>query len=89
MIEGDGSISKSSNEISLVGSREIVNGFAKFCTSVCPNIVPRFRVNGKLSVVSVCSKLYSKEVLDELYRDCKLKLSRKYNTYLEKYYGIN
>lgn len=87
MIEGDSSISKSSNEFTLVGSESIIKDLANYCYSLFPECKPRFYVKGKLHVFSLCSKVYSKQILDELYRDCNLKLSRKYNIYLEKYYG--
>jgi len=87
MLEGDGCISKSSNEISLVGSKEIVHSFGEYVNFLFPEATPKFYTKGKLHVVSLCSKVYSKLVLDELYRDSNYKLSRKYNIYLEKYYG--
>jgi len=89
MIEGDGSISKISNEITLVGSEEVINAFSEYCINLFPSSNPKIYVKGNLYVFSLCSKIYSKQVLDELYRDSKYKLSRKYNIYLEKYYGIN
>jgi len=89
MIEGDGSISKSSNEIGLVGSQEVVEAFGEYCKSLFPDCKPNYYVKGTLHVFSLCSKVYSKQILDELYRDCKYKLSRKYNIYLEKYYGFD
>lgn len=89
MIEGDGSISKTTNEFTLVGSESIIKDFAKYCYSLFPECKPKFYVKGKLHVFSLCSKVYSKQVLDELYRDCNYRLSRKYKIYLEKYYGID
>lgn len=89
MIEGDGCISKTSNEFTLVGSEEIVVALSDYCKSLFPDCKPRFYVKGSLHVFSLCSKVYSKQILDELYRDCKYKLSRKYKIYLEKYYGID
>lgn len=89
MLEGDGCISKTSNNFDLVGSDEIVQDFANYCKFLFPECKPRFYKKGSISVVSLCSKVYSKQILDELYRDCKYKLSRKYNIYLEKYYGTN
>lgn len=90
MIEGDGCISKTTNEISLVGSEEVVRGFGEYCNLLFPECKPKFYVKGTIHVFSLCSKLYSKQILDELYRDCKYKLSRKHEIYLEKYYdGID
>lgn len=87
MIEGDGSISTSSNNIYLVGSEEITEAFYSYLKFLFPECCPRRNTKGVLSVVSLCSKKYSKQVLDELYRDCNYKLSRKYNIYMEKYYA--
>lgn len=89
MIEGDGSIAKKSNEFTLVGSESIIKDFANYCYSLFPECKPNFYVKGNLHVFSLCSKVYSKQILDELYRDCNHKLSRKYNIYLEKYYGFD
>lgn len=89
MIEGDGSIARNSNEFTLVGSESIVNDLADYCYSLFPECKPRFYIKGKLHVFSLCSKVYSKQILDELYRDCNFKLSRKYKIYLEKYYGTD
>lgn len=87
MLEGDGCISKTSNNLDLVGSEEIVQDFANYFKFLFPECNPRLNKKGSISVVSLCSKIYSKQILDELYRDCKYKLSRKYKIYLEKYYN--
>lgn len=89
MFEGDGCISKASNNIDLVGSDVIVKDFFNYMKTICPDCEPRFYNKGSIKVVSLCSKIYSKQILDELYRDCNHKLSRKYKIYLEKYYGID
>lgn len=89
MVEGDGSISKTTNEFTLVGSEAIIKDFANYCYSLFPECKPKFYIKGKLHVLSLCSKVYSKQILDELYRDCNYRLSRKYKIYLEKYYGID
>lgn len=89
MIEGDGSISKTSNEFTLVGSQEIVQALGDYCKFLFPECNPKYYIKGSLHVFSLCSKVYSKQILDELYRDCKYKLSRKYKIYLEKYYGAD
>lgn len=87
MLDGDGNISKSTNEVSLVGSEEIINSFVRYCTSLFPKCTPKIYIKGSLYIFSLCSKIYSKLLLDELYRDCNYKLDRKYQIYLGKYYG--
>lgn len=37
----------------------------------------------------VSSKYQIKKILDEIYKECNYKLSRKYQVYLEKYHGID
>ena len=85
VIEGDGHISKRDNRIELCGSLELVKSFANFCTDLCSSINPRFTKNGKMDIVRINGREGVNLILDKLYRDCNLKLSRKYNVYLERY----
>lgn len=85
VLEGDGHISKSDNRIELCGSLKLVKSFANYCTELCSAISPRFTKNGKMDVVRINGREGVNLILDNLYRDCNLKLSRKYNVYLERY----
>lgn len=88
-IEGDGSINKKGT-VNLVGGLDMCNAFAEYCKRTLKvNCNIRIEDRGNLFAVNVSGKGVAKEVLDHLYGDAELKLSRKYNKYLELYYGIN
>ena len=88
MIDGDGCIVKTSWTVSLCGSLEICKGFSEFCKIL--GVKQNIRITDRkgLHVVSITNKADSKIVLDALYEDCEIFLSRKRNIYLEKYKGI-
>lgn len=85
VLEGDGHIEKSSNRIGVTGSYQLTKDFGEYCTSLCSSIQPSQSSKENVYVVRVSGFNRVKLVLDELYRDCELKLSRKYNVYLERY----
>lgn len=87
VVEGDGCISKTSNKLEICGGLELVQGFVTFCSEICPEYKPKIKMNGKMHVGYICTKGQVKAVLDEIYRDCNYKLSRKHQIYLEKYCG--
>lgn len=89
VIEGDGCIAKNSYKLEVCGSKEIAECFANYCAAICPEYTPKVKMNGKMHVGYVSSKNQVKKILDEIYKDCTYKLSRKYKIYLEKYYGID
>lgn len=85
VVEGDGHIAKSSYSVEVCGGEQLTKDFAAFCKSIDPEANVYMSRNGKMFVAKVGKKSTTKLVLDELYRDCSLKLSRKYNVYLERY----
>lgn len=90
VVEGDGHIAKKSNSLELCGGPELVESFANYCKFLVKDYEPTFTMNGKMNVVRIRSKDACKLILDELYKDCEFKLSRKYNVYLERYWdGTN
>lgn len=89
VIEGDGHISTSSNRMQLTGSYQLTKDFMDYCSFLNPNI--RITQSSKVNVFDARVSNYNdvKLILDELYRECTLKLSRKYNVYLERYVDDN
>lgn len=89
VIEGDGHIAKNSFRLEVCGGKELAEAFASYCTAICPEYTPKVKMNGKMYVGYVSSKYQIKKILDEIYKECNYKLSRKYQVYLEKYHGID
>jgi len=89
VIEGDGHIAKNSFRLEVCGGKELAESFACYCATICPEYTPKVTLNGKMHVGYVSSKYQIKKILDEIYKECNYKLSRKYQVYLEKYHGID
>jgi transposase-like protein len=86
VVEGDGHIAKSdSYSVEICGSEELCSAFENYCKSLCPEAHVYRAMNGKMFVAKIGRKSSTNIILNELYRDCTLKLSRKYNVYLERY----
>lgn len=87
VIEGDGSLTKKGT-VNLVGGEAMCLAFADYCKNILD--VPhnsRIVDRGNLFAVNISGKGVAKKILDCLYTDAELKLSRKYKKYLELYYG--
>jgi len=87
VIEGDGHVSSTSDRVELCGGLELVTAFADYCRTIYPDCSPMFRKNGKMDIVRIYRKAACKVILDNLYSDCSVKLTRKYNAYKGRYYG--
>lgn len=86
VVEGDGHIAKSgSYSVEICGSEELCDSFENYCKSICPEVHVYRAMNGKMFIAKIGRKSSTNMILNELYRDCNLKLSRKYNIYLERY----
>lgn len=91
MVDGDGSIitskDKSKYSISLVGTKDICNGFKEFCLNFSDTIANVIHVKKNLYKFSVSGKK-SIEIIKTIYMDSTINLDRKYNDaidILEKY----
>lgn len=88
VIEGDGHISKSQNKVELCGSINLINGFMEYVRVICPEYNSMtVRMNGSMPYTAISSKAVCTEVLRALYEDANLVLTRKHQTYLERYNG--
>lgn len=69
------------------GSESIVNSFREYCEhmGVHSSIGEQETKNSKIYVCRVNGYERSKVILDNLYSECNLKLSRKYQIYLDRY----
>lgn len=86
-IEGDGCIYKGATSlVSLVGSKQLLEAFSEFCSDVV-GLSKSYPIgtNGAMHVIQICSYANCKKLLDFLYHDCNHKLTRKYETYQQKY----
>jgi len=87
-VEGDGSIGIGYNHsVKIVGSKELCESFIDFCSKIVPEIKTKISKDSEMFVGTVRGKEAVGKLLDYIYSDCQYKLSREYNTYMEKYHG--
>jgi hypothetical protein len=82
MVDGDGSLSKKSTVMSLVGSYEICKSFSEFSSLVCSATPkePRLKEDAGLYCVGYSGK-DARNIARELYKDSEYRLDRKYKIY--------
>lgn len=82
MVDGDGSLSKGSTVMSLVGSYEICKAFSEFNSVVCGAALkePRLKEKSGLYCVGYSGRA-ARDIARELYKDSEYKLERKYKIY--------
>lgn len=91
VLEGDGYLSKveTHNKMQICGSETLCNQWKDYCQSIVPNMYVNVYEQSNGLYNSYSGKtLECKAVLDSLYLDTpkELRLSRKYNIYVERFY---
>lgn len=77
MVDGDGSISKTTSRVYLCGSLTICQQFLEFCKTIDPTISTKPSLSkGLLHRITICGVKASR-VLNELYKDSSFFLKRK------------
>lgn len=85
VVDGDGCIlisKEGTPRIYLCGTEELCTQFLQFCRGIDPDIKASVLKSSNIFRVTISSSK-AIVVMDELYRDCKVKLERKYSKYVE------
>ena len=85
VLEGDGWIGKSRYDCGVVGSKELVESFKKYCLSIGISKVFVGEHQGELYISRISNLTEASLLLKELYRDTDLFLKRKYSLFKERY----